>query len=274
MVAVSLGVVDLRHVPHPAFAAIGASLGLSRGWPGAGILSMVRPPFLPGRYADMTDSKLQRLNMVESQVRPSDVTDRRIIKAMLEVPREKFVPDALRSLAYMDEPVALETGNGAGARYLLAPRTFAKLVQLAEIESGATVLDVGCGTGYSTAVLCSLARRVVGLEADKALAERARRLLEELDVRGAKVVEGRLSAGIPAEAPFDAIILNGAVETVAQPLLEQLQDGGRLVAIVSEGPLCRAKVWRRTGKLFDARPAFDAGAAALPGFERPAGFVF
>ena len=109
----------------------------------------------------MTDSKLQRLNMVESQVRPSDVTDRRIIKAMLDVPRERFVPPLLASMAYMDEPVPFDAVNGESGRYLLAPRTFAKLVQLAEIGPDATVLDVGCATGYSTAVLAQLAKRVV-----------------------------------------------------------------------------------------------------------------
>ena len=222
----------------------------------------------------MSDSSLQRLNMVESQVRPSDVTDRRIIKAMLEVPREKFVPAALASMAYMDEPVPLTASNGSGIRYMLAPRTFAKLVQLAEIDAEAVVLDVGCAAGYSTAVLARLARRVTAVESDKGLAEQARRLLEELGIDNATVIEGRLVAGAPAGAPFDVIVLNGAVETVSPSLLEQLKDGGRLVAIVAEGPLCRAQVWRRTGKTFDARPAFDAGAAVLPGFERAAGFVF
>ena len=222
----------------------------------------------------MADLAAARLNMVESQVRPSDVTDRRIIKAMLEVPREKFVPAALASMAYMDEPVPLAARNGSGIRYMLAPRTFAKLVQLAEIDPEAVVLDVGCAAGYSTAVLARLAKRVVAVESDKDLAEQARRLLEELGVGNAAVVEGRLVAGAPAEAPFDAIVLNGGVETVTPVLLEQLKEGGRLVAIVAEGPLCRAQVWRRAGKTFDARPAFDAGAAVLPGFERAVGFVF
>lgn len=222
----------------------------------------------------MTDSNLQRLNMVESQVRPSDVTDRRIIKAMFEVPRERFVPESLASMAYMDEPLLMQTASKEEARYLLAPRTFAKIVQLAEIGPDATVLDVGCGAGYSTAVLAKLAKRVVALESDKGLAQRARSLLAEMGAGNTVVVEGRLAAGAPAEAPFDVIVVNGAVETVAPGLLEQLKDGGRLAAIVVEGPLCRAQVWRRAGKTFNARPAFDAGAAVLPGFERAAGFVF
>jgi protein-L-isoaspartate(D-aspartate) O-methyltransferase len=193
---------------------------------------------------------------------------------MLEVPREKFVPASLASMAYMDEPLPVRTANGAGGRTLLAPRTFAKLVQLAEVGPEATVLDVGCATGYSTAVLARLAKRVIAVECDPDLVERARRLLEEAGAGNAVVVHGLLAAGAPAEGPYDVILLNGAAETVAPALLEQLGDGGRLVAIVAEGPLCRAQIWRRTGKTFDPRPAFEAGAPVLPGFERPAGFVF
>lgn len=223
----------------------------------------------------MTDSKLQRLNMVESQVRPSDVTDRRIIRAMLEVPRERFVPAGLAPMAYMDDPLPVEdAAGGKGERYLLAPRTFAKLVQLAEIGPEAAVLDVGCATGYSTAVLSMLAKRVVAIESSPGLAERARHLLQDVGAHGAIVVDGRLAAGAPGEGPFDAILVNGAVETVPQVLLEQLRDGGRLTAILAEGPLCRAQVWCRVGNTFDARPAFEAGAPVLPGFERPAAFVF
>lgn len=221
----------------------------------------------------MIDSKAQRINMVESQVRPSDVTDRRIIRAMLEVPREAFVPPALHALAYMDEAVPVtKRVDGRATRALLAPRTFAKLVQLAEIEPDATVLDVGCATGYSTAVLARLAGKVVALEADDALAARAAETLRQLHVGNALVLRGAMEGGAPAHAPFDAILLNGAVQQVPQVLLEQLEDGGRLVAVVADGAFGRAQVWRRTGKTFDARPAFDAGAEPLPGFSRTAEF--
>lgn len=224
----------------------------------------------------MTDTRLQRLNMVESQVRTSDVTDRRIIKAMLGVPREAFVPDALRSLAYMDEPIAVSVkSNGAGgARQLLAPRTLAKLVQLAQVDEQSAVLDVGCATGYSTAILAMIARRVVAVEADKELADAAAQALRKLGVANARVVQGSLTEGAPAEAPFDAIVLNGAVEVVPDALAEQLKDGGRLVAVVMDGPLSRAQIMLRSGKTFDTRPAFEATAASLPGFLAPAGFVF
>lgn len=222
----------------------------------------------------MTDSTEQRLNMVESQVRPSDVTDRRIIRAMLEVPREMFAPEPQRALAYMDEDLQVAApGGGKDGRYLLAPRVLAKLVQLAEIDPDCTVLDVGCASGYSSAVLAKLAKRVVALECDGGLAERARRALQELHASHVEVVEGPLEAGVPAKGPYGAILLNGAVPAVPQGLLDQLADGGRLVAVVRNGHIGRARVWRKSGVVCDARSAFDAGAKPLPGFEVQKGFV-
>jgi protein-L-isoaspartate(D-aspartate) O-methyltransferase len=221
----------------------------------------------------MIDPVQQRINMVESQVRPSDITDQRIIRAMLEVPREAFVAPALQELAYMDEavPVARRL-DGRAVRTLLAPRTFAKLVQLAEIELDAVVLDVGCATGYSTAVLARLAKSVVALEVDEALGARAAEILRQLRVANAVVVHGPLEAGAPAQAPFDAILLEGAVPQAPQVLLDQLRDGGRLVAVIADGAFGRAEVWRRVGKAVDGRCAFDAGAEPLPGFARKAEF--
>ena len=223
----------------------------------------------------MIDSQAQRLNMVESQVRPSDVTDRRILRAMLEVPRELFVAESRRSIAYMDvdAPVAAANSPGGG-RYLLAPRVLGKLLQEAAIEADMVVLDVGCATGYSTALIARLARRVVGLECDKGLVQDAQRLLRELGVSNAIVREGPLAAGVPDEAPFHAILLNGAVAQVPNTLLDQLKDGGRLLAVVAERGLGSAKVWTRSGSTCDARAVFDAGAKPLPGFELKAEFVF
>jgi len=223
----------------------------------------------------MIDSKEQRINMVESQVRPSDVTDRRIIRAMLEIPREMFVPDSLRALAYMDERVPVTTrADRKAPRMLLAPRTFAKLVQLAGIDADDVVLDVGCATGYSTAVLARLARSVIAIEADAALAARAANALRQLQIKNATALHGAFEAGAPQHAPFDAIVLEGAVQEVPQSLLDQLKDGGRLVGILAVGAVGRAQVWLRTGKSFDARPAFDAGAELLPGMARKAEFSF
>ena len=222
----------------------------------------------------MTDAKQQRINMVESQVRPSDVTDRRILRTMLEVPRELFVPEAMRALAYTDGAVAAGPAGGTAApRTLLAPRTFAKLVQLAEIDPGAVVLDVGCASGYSTAVLARLAKSVVALEVDGALAALASHTLRKLGINNAVVIESPLEKGAPSHAPFNAILVNGAVAEVPHALLEQLKDGGRLVALLADGALGQAQVWRRHGKTFDARAAFDAGADPLPGFSRQAQFT-
>jgi protein-L-isoaspartate(D-aspartate) O-methyltransferase len=222
----------------------------------------------------MTDFNLQRVNMVESQVRPSDVTDQRIIRAMLEVPRERFVPEELSFIAYMDDPVPVAARMSGAPRRLLPPRTLAKLVQLAEVGPQSVVLDVGCATGYSTAVLARIAKRVVAVEAERDLARRAAALLQDLGAGNAEVVEAPHAAGAPSNGRFDAILLNGAVPAVSDALLDQLADGGRVAAVLVQGPLCRAHLWRRSGHTVDRRPAFEAAAAPLPGFEAPAEFVF
>jgi protein-L-isoaspartate(D-aspartate) O-methyltransferase len=222
----------------------------------------------------MTDFSVQRLNMVESQVRPSDVTDQRIIRAMLEVPRELFVPAEVAQLAYIDDPVPVTArSKGGEARCLLPPRTLAKLVQLLEIGPQSAVLDVGCATGYSTAVLARLAGRVVALEADRDLARVARGVLQKLGVGNATVSEGPLAAGVAAHGRYDAILLNGAVPSVPPSLLDELGDGGRLVAVLRRGPVSQAHVWRRSGHTLDEQPVFEAAAAPLPGFEEPAEFI-
>jgi len=224
------------------------------------------------------DAAVQRTNMVDSQIRPSDVTDRRIIGAMLEIPREQFVPASWRSLAYIDDEVPLTTPVMGGAqrqvRTLMPPRDFARLVQLAEISPGDVVLDVGCGTGYSAAVLGRLAETVVALETDPELAEIAGKLLSETSYDNVATVTGDLAAGYPDEGPYDAIVIEGLVEEVPFSLLDQLKDGGRLVAICKAGPLSRAVLWRRLGATLDERDAFEATAAPLPGFSKPKEFTF
>ena len=220
----------------------------------------------------MIDAALQRKNMVESQVRPSDVTDRRIPRAMLSVPREQFVPPQLRSLAYIDNDVVLTSGREA-SRALMAPRVFAKLLQLAELADTDLVLDVGCATGYSAAVIANIAQTVVALECDGGLAAVAARTLALLHCDNVAVVTGELAQGYPKEGPYDAIIVEGAVASMSPALLEQLKEGGRLVTILSEGGASQAVRWRRNGKGFDHVAAFDAAAPLLPGFERETGFV-
>lgn len=221
----------------------------------------------------MIDHATQRLNMVESQVRPSDITDRRITRAMREIPREAFVPGPLKSIAYADEHLKV-ADSGKTQRYILAPRLLAKLVQLLEIEPDGLVLDVGPATGYSTALIARLCQTVVALEEDAGLAERAQSALSTLGVDNAVIIAGALRNGAADEGPYDAIMLNGAVAEVPPGLLDQLKDGGRCVAVSIENGVGRATVWRRHGTTYDRRPAFDAGAPYLPGFEPVGGFVF
>ncbi len=224
----------------------------------------------------MADLSLQRRNMVESQVRPSDVTDRRIPRAMGVVPREAFVSAARKGLAYLDIdlPIDVPGQTGASGRVLLAPRTLAKLLQLAAVDETDVVLDIGCATGYSSAILGKLAQTVVALEFDTALAQEATRVLQSLGADNVAVVHGDLAAGYPAEGPFDVIVIEGAVAKVPEALLGQLKDGGRLVAILSDGRTGRAAVWRRTGGAISERDGFDASAPFLPGFEPERRFVF
>lgn len=222
----------------------------------------------------MTDSKAQRLNMVESQVRPSDVTDRRIIRAMLQVPRELFVPAALASTAYMDVDVPVEAAKTGAPRSLLAPRVLAKLIQAASIENTMRVLDVGCATGYSTAIIAALAKDVTGLECSAELAAQAQKTLIQLNLKNARVVQGPLEAGLAGQGTFDVIVLNGAVAVSPSALIDQLKDGGRMVGISAEGYFGQACIWRRSGSQVDRQVVFDAGGHQLPGFAAKAEFVF
>lgn len=220
----------------------------------------------------MVDTATQRTNMVESQVLTSDVTDHRILRAMRRLPRERFVPPALAGLAYMDEAVPL-TPPGEGRRWLLAPRVEAKLIQLADVGSEDAVLDVGSASGYSAAILAGLARTVVALENNELLAGTSRRNLADLDLGNVSVVSGPLTAGWPGKAPYDAILLQGAISLPLEALFDQLKDGGRLVAIVNEEGIGKATIWRRLGRSVDAWVAFDASAPELPGFAKAPAFV-
>jgi protein-L-isoaspartate(D-aspartate) O-methyltransferase len=219
----------------------------------------------------MTDAARQRTNMVESQILTSDVTDRRIIQSMGALPRERFVPAAWASLAYMDEAVPLSVSG----RMLMAPRVFAKLLQLAEIGEDDRVLDVGSGSGYSTAVLARIAKSVVGLECDARLAEEARLNIAALGLANAAIVEGALPAGAANDGPYDAIVLEGLIATSPEALLDELKEGGRLVAVARQDDgLGKATIWRRLGRSYDQWTAFDATAPKLPGFEPALAFTF
>jgi protein-L-isoaspartate(D-aspartate) O-methyltransferase len=216
----------------------------------------------------MPDYTLQRLNMVESQVRTNDVTDRRIQEAMKETPRERFVPAGKRAIAYADTAVEVAPG-----RFLLDPRTFSKLAQLAEIAPTDRILDVGCASGYSTAVLARLGGEVTGLEGDAELVRLGSDALSAASAN-ARVVQGRLAEGYPAGATYDVIFINGAVERVPDALQAQLSEGGRLVAVIETGRQGRAHVLVREHGRIGRRADFDASVPLLPGFRQPAGFVF
>ena len=223
----------------------------------------------------MADFELQRTNMVESQVRPSDITDRRIMRAMQALPREAFAAPDTRPLAYMDQALPVgAAGTAVRRRALLAPRVLARLLQLLEIGEGDRVLEVGTATGYGAAVLARMAKSVVALEADEALAAAARSGIAALGIDNVAVVTGPLAAGWAAEAPYAAILIAGAVPELPPALLDQLQDGGRLAAVVSSGGIGQVMQYRRLGSSYASRRVCEAGASALPGFERAAGFVF
>lgn len=224
----------------------------------------------------MVDSTLQRKNMVESQVRPSDITNRRLITALLAVPREAFVPRHMQSVAYMDEEleVALASKSGGEPRALLAPRTLAKLLQAAKLEAGDIVLDIGCATGYSSAIIANMVETVVALECDEALAELAGKTLSDLSLNNAAVVTGDLAKGYASEGPYDAIIVGGMVDAISDDLLDQLKDGGHLVAIVrSSANMAHAVVWGRLGDTYDRREVTEVSGPMLPGFAKTAAFA-
>jgi len=222
----------------------------------------------------MIDYARHRQAMVDSQIRVNDVTDARILAAMLELPREKFVPAARSAIAYIDEDVPLRaTATGKPARYLMKPMVLAKLVQALSLTASDHVLDVGCASGYSAALLGRLAGSVVALEEDGELVPIATRLLASLGATKVKIVSGPLAPGWSQEGPYDAILLEGSVEIVPAALTDSLKDGGRLAAVVGSGRSAKAMIYLRTGKVVSARPVFDAASPSLPGFKAPREFV-
>lgn len=221
------------------------------------------------------DFSQYRQKMVDGQLRTTDVTSASVLAAMGTVPREAFVEARRRELAYIDEDIEImaENGNGAG-RYIMEPSPFAKLLQLADIRAGDVVLDIGCGTGYSAAVLSRLASSVIALESDASLAERATGILGNLGFDNAVVVHGPLQAGYAAEGPYDVIVLEGAVGEIPPALFDQLRDGGRLVAVEGYGNAGVARLYVKVDGIVTGRRAFNAAIKPLPGFERAPAFVF
>ncbi|PZO74551.1 MAG: protein-L-isoaspartate O-methyltransferase [Mesorhizobium amorphae] len=210
-----------------------------------------------------------RTKMVDGQVRTTDVTDTRILDAMGLVPRELFVEPARASLAYIDEDLPL-----GGGRFLMEPSPFAKLIQLLSLRSSDRVLVVGCATGYSLAVLAGIAGEVIGLESDKALVAKASETVGSLGLANARVVEGPLEKGLPNEAPFDAIFVEGAIETLPDALLAQLADGGRLTTVEGLGNAGVARLYTMADGAAAGRRGFNAAVKPLPGFELRPVFQF
>ncbi len=212
-----------------------------------------------------------RRQMVLTQLLPNKVIDERLIAAMSATPREQFVPKSYRGVAYLDEDIAV----GAG-RALMEPLVLARLLQEADIAASDVALVVGCGTGYDLAVLARLASTAIGLESDPALAVEATKLMAQLGLDNAPVIEGPLADGLAKQGPYNVILLAGAVPEIPAQLKQQLAEGGRLVAVrrPTGAPMGQAVLVKRAGNLFAERVIFDAATRPLPGFERPAGFVF
>jgi len=223
----------------------------------------------------MTDYDAMRLNMVESQIRPNKVYDPRLIAAFSTLPRERFVPDALMGVAYVDEDLEIAPG-----RYLTEPAVLGQMIEAARVNETDTVLDIGCGTGYSTAVLARLAGTAIGLEPDATLNARASQLMLELGIDNAVMVSGEPTKGHQDQAPYDVILLGGAVDEVPQALLDQLGEQGRLITVISNRQLSdrshagQATIFLRAEGGIARRRLFDAAVPPLPGFAPEAGFVF
>ena len=218
----------------------------------------------------MIDYATARLNMVEGQLRTNGITDPALLEAFLAVPRERFVPEALRGVACVDEDVPL--GNG---RYIMEPLVLARLIMLAEIDADAKVLCIGAGTGYDAAIVARVSRDVVAVEAAPDLAAVARRLLGEFGQSGVSLIEVPLEQGHAAGAPYDAILFGGAIGQVPDPIARQLAKSGRIAAVVrAEGRVPQVTVMTRAGDVLSHRAVFDAGTHALPGFASEPAFVF
>lgn len=215
------------------------------------------------------DYKQQREAMVASQLRTTRVSDPGLVRALRAVPRELFVPQAKRSLAYIDEDLAIAPG-----RYLMEPMVFARLIDKALVNAGERVLVVAGGTGYGAAVLAHMGADVIMLEADKALARASRTALGQAGAGTVAVVEGELTAGHPAGAPYGLIVIEGMIEDVPDALVAQLADAGRLVGVLLQDGVGRGVIGRKAGTAFGVSAFMDANVAALPEFSRPPAFEF
>lgn len=217
----------------------------------------------------MIDFEAARRKMVDNQIRTRDVTAHSVLQAFLSVPREDFIPEKARSLAYIDADIEIAPG-----RYLMDPSPLAKLLQLAAISKSDAVLEIGAGSGYISALLGHLAGSVVAVESDEALAAQAAQTLSTVGLGNVKVVQGDMEAGYASQAPYDVIFVDGSVEEVPTAIIEQLNDGGRLIAVVGHGNAAQATLMVREQGLVSQSSHFNASLKPLPGFRRAKEFVF
>jgi protein-L-isoaspartate(D-aspartate) O-methyltransferase len=215
------------------------------------------------------NAEIARRNMVACQLRTNRVTDERLLEAFASVPRERFVPPARRAVAYVDEDMEIAPG-----RYLMEPRVLGRLVQSLVPVGGGVALVVGCGTGYSAAILARLFETVVAVESDAALARQANAILADLAVDNVAVFNAPHDEGYAAQAPYHAILIDGAVEELPRALLDQLAEGGRLAAVRRLGAAGAAILLVKRNGTISERAEFDAAIPMLPGFERPMAFAF
>ncbi len=215
------------------------------------------------------DYQRARVNMVESQVKPGGVRDMRIWDVMLKIPRELFVEASQKPIAYMDKQVAMAEG-----RFMPAPLTFALLIELARIQPEDLILDVACGTGYSTGVLAFLGSAVVGVEQDAQLCETGTKILQDLGVDSGVIVNGSHSEGQSKQGPYNVILINGFVGQVPQSLFDQLAANGRLVCVTEHNGVSCGMVYKKINDSILALAAFESLTISVPGFEKEAVFSF
>lgn len=216
----------------------------------------------------MTDFATRRRVMVDTQVRPSDVTKFPIIDAMLRIPRELFVPDSEAEAAYAGRNLHMSKD-----RVVLEPRTLAKMLDALGLDQDDLVLDIGAGLGYSSAVIARIAEAVVAVEEDEGFASEAQVLLGE-HADNVLLHTGPLVDGAAAHGPYDAIVVEGGVAVLPDSITDQLKDGGRIACVFMEGALGTVRIgWKIDGAL-TWRFAFNASAPVLPGFEKKAAFAF
>ena len=216
----------------------------------------------------MTDFSARRTMMVDTQVRPSDVTKFPIIDAMLDTPREVFVPSHLQEAAYVGETLDLAPG-----RVMLEPRTLAKMLDALDISNDELVLDIGCGLGYSSAVMARMAEAVIAVEDDESMAADAQGILIEQGADNVVVHHGPLTDGAAQHGPYDVIAVQGAVAHLPEGLADQLKDGGRMACLFAEGALGVVRIGYKMDGRMNWRFAFNAGAPVLPGFEKHSAFT-